>query len=265
MITCHNCREELAEYALGHSDDATASAVAKHLAACVVCRRELAETEAAWSALALELPTTKPRPEVLAAVLDRIDRAEGSRPPSFAEIPERQPSVLSPRQRFVSYALAATVAAALAAGALYMRPPQSGAGTMTADAALHDLAARLGKLQQLERMIDAGNVRLATLAPPTDGRPTAYVVWDLAARQWHFYAMGLPPAPAGQAYQLWAVADGREPLPGPTFDVNAEGLGSAVADFPELPPHSPLKAVVTLEPGGGSSEPSGDVVLEAAL
>jgi len=262
MITCEHCREELAEYALGHSDEATASAVVEHLAACVVCRQELDETEAAWSALALELPTAEPRPEVLAAVLGRIERADGPRPQPVAQIPERKPSVLTPRQRFASYALAASVAAALVAGALYMKPSGQ---TLTADAALHDLAARLGKLQQLDRMLDAGNVRLASLQPPADGRMRAYVVWDLAARQWQFYALGLPAPPAGQAYQLWAVTDGGAALRGPTFEVNDEGLGSAVADFPDLQPGTHARAVVTLEPTGGSSQPTNDAVLEASI
>jgi anti-sigma-K factor RskA len=262
MITCEHCREELSEYALGHSDEAAASAVTEHLAACVVCRRELAETEAAWSALALDLPTAAPRPEVLDSVLARIERAEGPRPQSVTPPRTSKPSVLTPRQRFASYALAATVAAALAAGALYMRPSGQ---SQTADAALHDLAARLGKLQQLDRMLASGNVRLASLRPPADGRTTAYVVWDLPARQWHFYAIGLPPAPAGQAYQLWAVADGRAALPGPTFEVNDEGLGSAVANFPNLPPGTQARAVVTLEPTGGSSRPTNDAVLEATI
>jgi hypothetical protein len=159
-----------------------------------------------------------------------------------------------------SYVVAATVAAALMAGALYMRPQPT-----TADAALHDLAARLGKLQQLDRMLSAGNVKLASLRPPADGSTRAYVVWDFAARQWHFYAMGLPPAPAGQAYQLWAVVDGRDALPGPTFEVNAEGLGSAIADFPDLAPGTPARAAVTLEPTGGSSQPTNDAVLEATI
>jgi anti-sigma-K factor RskA len=263
MITCDHCREELAEYALGHSDVAVASAVAEHLAACVVCRRELAETEAAWSMLTLELPKVAPRSDVLAAVLDRIDRAEGPRPQPVAQVPERKPSILTPRQRLASYALAAMVAAALLAGALYMRP--SGPGAVTADAALHDLAARLGKLQQLDRMLSAGNVRLASLRPPADGQTAAYVVWDLGARQWHFYAVGLPPAPADQAYQLWAVADDGAALPGPTFEVNAEGLGSTVANFPDLPPGTPARAAVTLEPTGGSSQPTSDAVLEATI
>jgi anti-sigma-K factor RskA len=260
MITCHDCREELAEYALGHSDKATASAVAEHLAACVVCRRELADTEAAWSALALELPTTAPRPEVLAGVMDRIDRTNGVRPPARPNLPERKPSVLTAPQRWASYALAATVAAALLAGALYLRPQPT-----TADAALHDLAARLGKLQQLDRMLSAGNVRLASLRPPADGSTRAFVVWDLAAGQWHFYAMGLPPAPAGQAYQLWAVTEDHDPLPGPTFQVDDKGLGSVVADFPDLPPSASARAVVTLEPTGGSSRPTNDAVLDAKI
>jgi hypothetical protein len=47
--------------------------------------------------------------------------------------------------------------------------------------------------------------------------------------------------------------------------VNDEGLGSAVADFPTLSPSDGVKAVITLEPPGGSEQPSGKTILEATL
>jgi hypothetical protein len=84
-------------------------------------------------------------------------------------------------------------------------------------------------------------------------------------KQWHFYASDLPPAPAGQTYQLWAATRAGTLLPGPTFAVNAAGLGSAVADFPDLSPADGAKAVVTLEPSEGSQQPTGKTVLEAPL
>jgi anti-sigma-K factor RskA len=266
MLTCQQCRDELAEYALGHSAPEASAAVEEHLAACVVCRRELAETESAWAALAAELPPADLPPALLERIISRVDLGPSPRPAPAA--PGRPAAALTPRQRWASYTLAASVAAALVGGALYLdRPVQiADGGAVTADAALHDLAARLGKVQELERMLRAGNVRVVTLASrAAANEPSAYVVWDLPARQWHVYVRGLAPPPPGEAYQLWAAGQGAEPLPGPTFTVDAAGLGSFVATFPTLGPGDGVQALITREPAAGSVAPSGDQILAAPL
>lgn len=266
MMTCEQCREEMAEHALGQSGPETAAAMQAHLAACVVCRRELAEVESAWAELPLACEPGSPRPQVFDRVRDRIDQMSGLRPAAAATA-ARASSPLPARQRIMSYVLAASVLAALVGGSLYLRSdnPRSSTGDVTADRALRDLAQRLGKLQELEQMLKSDSVRLASLYPPASQRAGAYVLWDLATGEWHFFAPELPPAPAGKIYQLWAAAAGGRPLPGPTFDVGVSGIGSVVADFPGLKPGAAIKAVVTLEPAGGSQEPTGDAVLEAPL
>jgi anti-sigma-K factor RskA len=266
MITCEHCREEMAEYALGQTDPAAAAAIEEHLAACVVCRRDLAEVQTAWSALALALPPATPRAEVFDRIAQRIAEADGARP-SATESNAAAPPPLTRGLRFASYALAAAVLACLIGGAIYLRTQvRGGAGDLAADQALHDLAQRLGKVQELDQMLNSGNVRLASLYPPNSHRTAgAYVIWDLASRQWHFFAPGLAAAPEGKQYQLWAVVEGKPPIAGPTFPVDEHGLGSVVADLPTLKPGVNVKAVITLEPTGGSPEPTGETVLEAPL
>jgi anti-sigma-K factor RskA len=264
MMTCEQCRDEMAEHALGQSDPETAAAMRDHLAACVVCRREFAEIESAWAALPLACEPSAPGPQVFERVRSRIDQLSGKPAPSAAE---RPPSPLTPRQRLLSYVLAASVLAALIGGSLVLRndAPRGSTGDVAADRALRDLAGRLGKLQELEQMLRSDGVKLASLHAPASERVGAYVLWDLTTGQWHVFAPGLPPAPAGKTYQLWAVAEGSRPLAGPTFVVGSSGIGSVVADFPELKPGAAITAVVTLEPAGGSEAPSGDSVLEAPL
>jgi hypothetical protein len=264
MITCEQCRDDIAEFALGHGDPEAMAVINAHLAACIVCRRELAEIESAWAALPLACEPTFPSDEVLQRVLAQIDVTAGAREVSAA--PADAP--LTPRQQLYSYVLAASVFFALVGGALMWgeRPSSSPTGDLVADQALHDLAERLGKLQELEQMLNTGGVRLASLHAPARGdNAGAYIVWDTNARQWHFFVSDLKPAPAGKAYQLWAVVEGREPLAGPTFAVNSTGMGSVMADFPGLNPGVKTSAVVTVEPEAGSEIPSGKPVLEVSL
>jgi len=73
-------------------------------------------------------------------------------------------------------------------------------------------------------------------------------------------AAGLPPAPAGKSYQLWAIAGTRPPVSAGVFAVDAQGAASL-----RVPPLAGVARVdvfaVTLEPAGGRPAPSGPMVL----
>ena len=267
MISCQQCRDELAEYALGQSDAAYAASVQEHLRACADCRRELAEVEQAWSALPATLAPTKAPPRLFDQVLARIDYPPGVASPR-AEIlaeaagdahpgPHFQPSR---RERILSYILAASVLVGLSAGYYRLLHP----GDAQTRQSVQNFAERLGNLQQLERLMRSENVRVVSFkqTESPDG-VEAYLLWDMAAGQWHFFAK-LPPAPAAKTYQLWAAADDGRMLAGPTFETSA-GVGGVLFDLPAMTSHPASKAIVTLEPAGGSQQPSGKTVLEAAL
>jgi anti-sigma-K factor RskA len=83
---------------------------------------------------------------------------------------------------------------------------------------------------------------------------------------WHataggvFVAAGLPAAPAGKAYQLWAIAGSDAPVSAGVFSVDASGAGSlAVRPLPGVATVSAF--AVTLEPAGGLPAPSGEIYL----
>jgi anti-sigma-K factor RskA len=83
---------------------------------------------------------------------------------------------------------------------------------------------------------------------------------------WHataggiFVAAGLPPAPPGKAYQLWAIAGQNPPVSAGVFTVDARGTGSL--HVPPLPGIARVDVfAVTLEPAGGLPAPSGAMYL----
>ena len=87
-----------------------------------------------------------------------------------------------------------------------------------------------------------------------------------ARMMWHekaggvFVATGLPAAPAGKAYQLWAIAGSNAPVSAGVFTVDASGVGSL--SVRPLPGVSTVNAfAVTLEPAGGLPAPSGEMYL----
>jgi hypothetical protein len=74
---------------------------------------------------------------------------------------------------------------------------------------------------------------------------------------------GLPVLASGQVYQFW-LADGSTQVPGDTFMVDASGIGYIVVQAPrEVNAFS--QVMVTVEPAGGSTQPSEQVVLEGNL
>lgn len=84
------------------------------------------------------------------------------------------------------------------------------------------------------------------------GNPNAVVLFS-----------GLPALAPGQVYQFW-LADGSNQVAGGTFEVDASGIGHIVVQAPrEVNAFS--QVMVTVEPEGGSAQPSRNVVLEGNL
>ncbi len=101
------------------------------------------------------------------------------------------------------------------------------------------------------------SVALAGAGPSPDAH--AWLRWHPAAGGL-LVATALPPVPAGQTYQLWAIGRGTGPVSAGIFGVDAQGRGTLRL---LLPPGLSAEDVfsVTLEPAGGAPAPSGPVYL----
>lgn len=121
---------------------------------------------------------------------------------------------------------------------------------------------QLASARDVNELLTAPGVRVAELAGKTPApQAHAMLAYDRASGRAVIMAAGLPPCPAGHAYQLWLIADNK-PLPGGTFKTDAEGR-ARMND--RLPPGfaSPTFAV-TLEREGGVPAPEGGVYLAGA-
>ncbi|TAM91636.1 hypothetical protein EPN42_02995 [bacterium] len=68
--------------------------------------------------------------------------------------------------------------------------------------------------------------------------------------------------PAGEVYQLWSIAPGAEPAPGPTFTVGSQGTAHVAM---HASPEKGLVIAVTIEPAGGSRAPTTRPFLRGTL
>lgn len=253
--------------------------------------RELRDSAAM---LAFSTERIEPSPETRARLLDsiKVESANNNPPPTLAASSTVSAEALSAQtsnvvslegyraQRSDSYelrrstvhltAVAASVALLLFAGLAYYFYQRN----TTANAELarwQSEAARLaGSNQQLStelarsrtdaELIAAPQTRLATLSGTAKApAASARLVFDPTTRRAVIFLDQLPLAPAGKAYQLWYIADGK-PLPGIVFTVDDNNTVTLRDEAPRGSSDASIFAV-TLEQSGGSTTPTGDKIL----
>ena len=246
-------------YAVGALDGDDLLHFEAHLrAGCAECEAVLRASTDALVALAREAPPTIPPPHVRDALLRRVEASSRPRPARLG------------RLGWVAVAAAAALAGAAFTGGVVASRYERRIGVIARETVqqreqlrreqvrLGEELARARAVTDLLRDPATRVVALAGLpaAPAASGR----IVWH-DQRGGALYVTGLPPAPAGKAYELWTIA-GAAPKPAGVFDVDATGAASV-----PVPPATdgPVNVfAVTLEPAGGVPAPTGPMLLASA-
>ena len=209
----------------------------------------LREFEGTLADLAAATPETPP-PAVKAALMERIAAA-----PPATRAPPRQRRAIWPV--VLSGAMAAGLAA-IVVGWSVSSTYEKRLDALARDA--EQLKADLRGQQTVIAILRDPATQMVALAGQAPA-PTAR-----ARMMWHakaggvFVAAGLPEAPAGKAYQLWAIAGTNAPVSAGVFTVDAAGTGNL--SVRPLPGVATVNAfAVTLEPAGGLPAPSGEIYL----
>ncbi|MBI4573090.1 MAG: anti-sigma factor [candidate division NC10 bacterium] len=244
--------ELAASYALGALEGDERSRFEAHLReGCRECEVVVSECGETLAALAADLPPVTPPARLKAALMTRIgaetrpSRALDWRSPWWA--PWRL-----------------TLAGALAVAAVAVLYLSWQVTTLDRELArrsgeLADLRAKVAEQQQLLAVLRAPDTRVAALgglkpSPAAHGR-----MWWNREAGGLFVAAGLPAAPGGKTYQLWAIAGGK-PVSAGIFAVDAGG--GATLPVKPLPSIGNVEVfAVTLEPAGGLPQPSGEMYL----
>ncbi|MDQ3752434.1 MAG: anti-sigma factor, partial [Actinomycetota bacterium] len=223
----------VAAYVLGAIPPDELTEVAGHIASCDRCT----EDANAQSAVVGELALTVDPVLLPAGFADEVVALAQGREPTPAQTPEPAGAQVLPfRRRVLSgvLAAAAVIIGVLGAGFLDVRSDLKRSrqviSALTADRGL-DLSGAGGAEGQM--------------VPSEDGAL--------------FVAAGLPEPPVGRTYQLWALQDAKPRSLG-TFGVEE---GQAVVRI-EDPVEGADAMAVTVEPEGGSEQPSTDPVMRSA-
>ena len=247
-------------YAVNALSDQERAHFESHLADCPACAREVRELTATASRLGLTVAKTPP-PRMRERVLRRVttvrqDPPQASPDAGGAGGASGRPARVRPpggaRRRLPRLALAACVAATAAFGSVAAWQYQS------AEDAKQQSQRAQQRSDQLAEVLSAPDATAARSALPDGAR--GRVVVSPSQDRAVFLASGLSKPPDGKVYQLW-FADGDAMRPAGVMEEptaskavlmqgsvgTAEGMG------------------ITVEPAGGSAQPTSKPLVETAL
>jgi anti-sigma-K factor RskA len=292
--THEDYKEMIAAHALGALETAEARELNAHLATCAECRAELASWQDTAASLAYAVPSIEPSAELRSRLLTSV-RAEGSKSLSRTALkdnerverrvvePSQDKSNVVPFEKPARRArgkvwMMGAMAASLAFIALAVSLVLLWNRYNTMQQEMARLTDQLGQAQgelarerqtlarerEAKELISAPEAQIMTLAGTEMAtRARAKFVYDRKTGRAMLMADDLPPAPAGKAYQLWFIAEGKPPMPGHVFNTDSAGHAEMSDQLPEEARGATVFAV-TLEPSGGVSAPTGAMYLKSA-
>jgi Anti-sigma-K factor rskA len=106
--------------------------------------------------------------------------------------------------------------------------------------------------------------RIVAMAGKEAPQASAKVVWNTERQTWEIYIFNLPPPPTDKQYQLWYVK-GDAKISAAVFDTNPTGETVLKLDLPPDVVKGLAATAVTLEPKGGSPQPTSNLYLVGAI
>jgi hypothetical protein len=268
-------------YVFGRLNPGNRKQFEAHLASgCEQCSAELSGLYEATALLPLLLRQEAPPSGLRQRVLGRISSKKPEQPRSERPQQSRgeqsrnerspQPQLEKPvtpslRPERPWYLYASIVIGILLIVALIIFVKQLVGTTGLQEKKIADLQSELQRRQDAVDILQAERVEMLPLTSNAPGG-TLYgkILWDSAKRNALLQTSNLPAAPEGKQYQLWILREKKQYSVG-VFDVVKEKLNTLTV----MPlPIDDTKGIegfsVTVEPTGGSSQPTGAVQLSGA-
>lgn len=234
MITDHP-QDDLPAYVLDGLEQAERQEVERHLAGCATCRQEVLELKEAAAQLAMSVQQVDPPMGLKQRILERVD-------------PQPSPATRQPLFGWLRRYQSAWAPASLAVILLLVLSNFA-------------LWGQVRDLNQSARHNSFQVVSFLSTVPDQDARGVMVVTEN--GRFGTLVVDGMAELEASQQYQLWLIQDGQR-ISGGVFSVDQWGYGAMVIRAPQ-PLGDYSNFGVTIEPAGGSPNPTGDKVLDGTF
>lgn len=237
----HERFDELKDaYALGALPEQERRELEEYLAAHPERQAEIDELGNVASLLALSPPEQEPPPELRQSIMDVVE-AEAQRPPA------RTRSWLAGVRELLSVKNLALAAAALLVIGLF-------SWNMLLQDQVQDLQGQVASLQESQE------TRMVALAGTGAAQRAQVEVILIKDHKAVLTAEDMPGVPENKTYQIWVI-EGDVPQPSGLFKPD----GGTVAAVVEKPLDEDDVIAITIEPDGGSQQPTTDPVLTAKV
>lgn len=238
---CEAIRDLIPEYAFGLTDPDETRLVEANLAACPEAAEHLADFRRLQDEMREGVPQIEPPPQLG----ERLMTATAPKPRRF--------------QIRLSWLAAAVAIFALVITNIYWL------------LRVEDLSRRQDALAALVQgqgapafvLTSTNNLRWVRLPSENNAAAAAFMMWDGSSDTGLLYVHGFPMLEPGKTYQLW-LTRGEERVSAGTFEVDENGNAALLFHIPE-PIDDFTWARVTDEPGNGSDQPTGTVVVHGEL
>ena len=236
---------------------------------CEQCNRELSGLYEATALLPLLLKQETPPSGLRQRVLSRISSKRPEPQRSERPAPQREKfETPTPRTRPDRpwYLYASIILGALLIVALTIFVNQLVGTTGTQDKKIAELQSSLQAEQDLLNTLQAERLEMVSLSGAAAGSSmSGRIFWDPAKRNALLQVAGLPAESDGTQYQLWILKD-KKPYSAGVFDVTVGQ--ERVMRLMQLPVGERQEFEgfeVTLEPRGGSNQPTGTVQIHGMV
>src|SRR5215510_198570 len=127
-----------------------------------------------------------------------------------------------------------------------------------------DLSKEMALWRRQVDDIVSPTTRIIAMAGEETPQANAKVVWDTNAQQWAIYIFDLPAPPSDKDYQLWYVTKNAK-ISAAVFRTDEQGRSVLKLTLPPDALADLAATAVTLEPRGGSPQPTGKFYLKASI
>lgn len=231
---------------------------------CEQCKRELSELYEATALLPLLLKQETPPTGLRQRLLSRLSSKRSEPPPAARPTPAKEavetPAAKTPQRSWYLYA-SMVMGTLLIIGLLFFLNDQLRT-TGELEKKLNDLQDQIQQKQDIVEILKAQKVEMMSLISEEVGsKAFGRLFWEPARRNAVVQVVNLPAQTADKQYQLWLVKDKKYLRVG-EFDVDkANATVFAVMTLPVGEKQEIEGFAVTLEPRGGSTQPSGVIQL----